>query len=57
MQSSACLTSIQSERLDHCRHDCCLLETGETTGAAASQRARERGRERAKEAGSGWEGK
>lgn len=23
------LTSFQGERLDHCRHDCCLLETGE----------------------------
>lgn len=22
------LTSFQGERLDHCRHDCCLLETG-----------------------------
>lgn len=36
------LTSIQCERLDHCRHDCCLQETEETTGAAASQTERER---------------
>lgn len=45
------LTSIQRERLDHCRHDCCLLETGATTGAAASQRERER-----REEGEGEEG-
>ena len=32
------LTSFQGERLDHCRHDCCLLETG-------GERERERGRE------------
>lgn len=49
LQSSERLTSIQCERLDHCRHDCCLLETEEPTGAAASQGERER------EVGSGWE--
>lgn len=51
LQSSERLTSIQCERLDHCRHDCCLLETEEPTGAAASQGERERERE----VGSGWE--
>lgn len=49
LQSSERLTSIQCERLDHCRHDCCLLETEEPTGAAASQGERERA------VGSGWE--
>lgn len=44
LQSSERLTSIQCERLDHCRHDCCLLETEEPTGAAASQGERERER-------------
>lgn len=44
LQSSERLTSIQCERLDHCRHDCCLLETEEPTGAAASQGGRERER-------------
>ena len=49
------LTSFQGERLDHCRHDCCLLETGgerEREGereAAASEGERESAR-----AGSGF---
>lgn len=53
LQSSERLTSIQCERLDHCRHDCCLLETEEPTGAAASQGERERERERLGVAGRG----
>lgn len=52
LQSSERLTSIQCERLDHCRHDCCLLETEEPTGAAASQGG-ERERERLGVAGRG----
>lgn len=47
--------------MDHCRHDCCIRETGETTGAAASHTERERegatkrGRERVGERRGLWE--